>query len=71
MKSIIPVLAVMALATLALTGCGPGSSSDTTNPAATNSSPAYTNSMSGASPTPPPTNSMPYGNTNMPASTNQ
>jgi len=71
MKSIVSVVAILALALVAFTGCGPGGSSDSANPPATNSSLVDTNSMSGVSTNPPATNSLPFVNTNLPPTTNQ
>jgi len=70
MKSIVSVLGIVALATLALTGCGPGSATDATNPPATNSSLVDTNGMGGVSTNLPATNNLPYVNTNLPPTTN-
>jgi ABC-type oligopeptide transport system substrate-binding subunit len=71
MKSIVPVFALTVLAALALTGCGPNSSSDSANTPATNSSVADSNGMSGVNTNVPATNNLPEVNTNLPTGTNQ
>ncbi len=70
MKSIVSVLGIIVLGTLALTGCGPGSATDATNPPATNSSMVDTNGMTGVNTNLPATNNLPYMNTNLPPTTN-
>jgi hypothetical protein len=65
MKSIIPLLAIPVLVTLALVGCDQNNSSNSANAQSTNSR------MSDGTTNMPATNSLPDVNTNTPASTNQ
>jgi hypothetical protein len=65
MKSIIPLLAIPVLVTLALVGCDQNTSSNSANAQSTNSS------MSDGTTNMPATNNLPDVNTNTPASTNQ
>jgi len=84
MKSMIPLLAITILATLALVGCNQSSPDNSTNAQSTNSSLSDTNgpiggttNMTATNSLPeintntPATNSLPDVNTNIPASTNQ
>jgi hypothetical protein len=71
MKSIISIAAILALATSLLTGCNQNNSSDSTNPAATNSSPAVATGMMDGNTNLPATNNITDLNTNKPTGTNQ
>lgn len=68
MKRIIPLAASTVLAVLALTGCNPSNSTETSSP---NSSMNHDNGMMGGTNHTMATNNMPTMNTNMPASPHQ